>query len=55
LSEEVGKFLDGLPVSAYSENLYERLVRIVVNNPMAFALVAAYLVMRILFFLFFRR
>jgi serine/threonine-protein kinase len=50
LSQEVGRFLDGEPVDAYQENLLERARRIVVNNPMAFALIAAYLVMRVVVF-----
>lgn len=54
LEREVGRFLDGDPVEAYAESLPERARRIVVNNPMAFALVAAYLAMRILVFLFLR-
>ena len=54
LSHEIDRFLDGLPVEAYRENLLERAARIVVNNPMAFALIAAYLMMRILVFLFLR-
>ncbi len=55
LSREVDRFLDGSPVEAYRENLLERAVRIIVNNPMAFGLIAAYLAMRILVFLLLRR
>jgi eukaryotic-like serine/threonine-protein kinase len=55
LSREVDRYLDGAPVHAYRENLIERTVRIVVNNPLAFALIAAYLAMRILVFLLLRR
>lgn len=51
LSKEVGRYLDGEPVEAYAETVLERARRIAVNNPMAFALVAAYLLMRILVFL----
>lgn len=51
VAKEVGRYLDGEPVDAYRENLFERSRRVVLNNPMAFALVAAYLVMRILVFL----
>ena len=53
VSQEVGRFLDGEPVDAYPENLLERARRIVVNNPMAFALIAAYLVMRVIVFFVF--
>ena len=52
LKREIGRFMDGEPVEAYPESVPERARRIVVNNPMAFALVAAYLAMRILVFLF---
>jgi serine/threonine protein kinase len=54
LSQEIDRYLDGSPVAAYRENLFERAGRIVDNNRMAFALIAAYLFMRILVFLFLR-
>jgi serine/threonine protein kinase len=55
LSHEIDRYLDGDPVEAHRENLLERAARVVTRNPMAFALLAAYLVMRILFFLFVQR
>jgi serine/threonine protein kinase len=55
LSREVDRYLNGLPVQAYRESLVERAVRVVSNNRMAFALIAAYLLMRILFLLFVHR
>ena len=55
LSREIDRFLGGERVLAYRENVFERAIRIVDNNRMAFALVAAYLAMRILVFLLLRR
>jgi serine/threonine protein kinase len=54
LWNEVQRYLNGEPISAYQENLLERGRRIVLNNPVAFALIAAYLIMRILVFFLFR-
>jgi len=55
LAADVGKYLDGLPVSAYRENILERAARLVDRNRVAVVLVAAYLLMRLLFILFSRR
>jgi eukaryotic-like serine/threonine-protein kinase len=54
LAADVGKYLDGMSVSAYRENLYERGVRLVNRNRVAVVLVLAYLLMRMLFILFSR-
>jgi serine/threonine protein kinase len=54
LSNEIQRYLNGEPVSAYHENLLERVRRIVLYNPVAFALIAAYLIMRILVFFLLR-
>jgi len=55
LAADVGKYLDGMPVSAYRENVFERTARLVSRNRVAVALVLAYLFMRLLFILFSRR
>ena len=55
LAADVGKYLDGLPVSAYRENILERAARLVDRNRVAVVLILAYLLMRLLFILFSRR
>ena len=55
LAADIGKYLDDMPVSAYRENIFERLVRLVNRNRVAVVLVLAYLLMRMLFILFSRR
>jgi serine/threonine protein kinase len=54
LAADVGKYLDGMPVSAYRENILERATRLVDRNRVAVVLVLAYLLMRLLFILFSR-
>ena len=51
---DIGRFLDGLPVTAYRENIFERAARLVSRNRVAVVLVLAYLFMRLLFILFSR-
>ncbi len=55
LAADVGRYLDGMPVSAYRENIFERTARLVSRNRVAVVLVLAYLFMRLLFILFSRR
>jgi len=55
LAADVRRYLDGLPVSAYRENIFERTARLVSRNRVAVVLVLAYLFMRLLFILFSRR
>jgi hypothetical protein len=55
LAADVGRYLDGLPVSAYRENIFERTSRLLSRNRVAVVLVLAYLFMRLLFILFSRR
>jgi eukaryotic-like serine/threonine-protein kinase len=55
LAADIGKYLDDMPVSAYRENIFERMVRLVNRNRVAVVLVLAYLLMRMLFILFSRR
>ena len=54
LAAEVSRFLDGLPVSAYRENLWERLQRFYQRYRAAIVLIIMYLVMRTLFVLYAR-
>jgi serine/threonine-protein kinase len=54
LAADVGRYLDGMPVSAYRENILERAARLVDRNRVAVVLVLAYLLMRLLFILFSR-
>jgi serine/threonine protein kinase len=55
LAGDVANYLDGMPVSAYRENLFERLRRWVLRNRTAAILIATYVLVRALFLLFFRR
>jgi serine/threonine protein kinase len=55
LAADVGKYLDGMPVSAYRENILERAARLIDRNRVAVVLLLAYLLMRLLFILFSRR
>ena len=54
LAADLGRYLDGMPVSAYRENIVERTARLVSRNRVAVVLVLAYLFMRLLFILFSR-
>jgi serine/threonine protein kinase len=54
LAADVGRYLDGMPVSAYRENIFERTARLVSRNRVGVVLVLAYLFMRLLFILFSR-
>lgn len=55
LAADVGRYLDGMPVTAYRENIFERTARLISRNRVAVVLVLAYLFMRLLFILFSRR
>jgi hypothetical protein len=52
LSADIGLYLDGLPVSAYPENVWERGARLFARHQVAVVLVLAYLLMRLSFALF---
>jgi len=54
LSSDVAKYLEGLPVTAYREGIFERARRVFARHRVAIVLVAAYLLMRLLFILFSR-
>jgi serine/threonine protein kinase len=55
LAADVTRYLDGQPVSAYRENPFERLGRWARRNLALVAIVAAYLVMRAIVFLWLKR
>ena len=55
LAADVSRFLDGLPVSAYSENLLEKIGRFYQRHQVAILLITAYLLMRFLVLYFFHR
>jgi len=55
LAADVSRFLDGLPVSAYSENVLEKARRFYQRHQVAILLITAYLVMRFLVLYFFHR
>ncbi len=54
LSSDITKYLEGLPVTAYRESLFERVGRVFARHRVAIVLVGAYLLMRLLFILFSR-
>jgi serine/threonine protein kinase len=55
LDDDLARYLGGSPVTAYSESILERLHRVCSRHSTAIILVAAYLLMRLLFILFSRR
>lgn len=50
IAADIVKFLDGLPVSAYPENIFERIARWTGKNRFIVLLILAYLVMRLVVF-----
>jgi serine/threonine protein kinase len=55
LAADVSLWMDGLPVSAYSENFLERFGRFYKRHQVAILLITAYLIMRALVLFFFHR
>jgi serine/threonine protein kinase len=55
LAQDVSRYLDGLPVAAYRESLFERSGRFYRRYQTAILLIAAYLVMRVLILVFMKR
>jgi len=55
LGQDVSRYLDGLPVTAYRESLLERSGRFYRRHQTAILLIAAYLVMRVLILVFLKR
>jgi serine/threonine-protein kinase len=55
MATDIGRYLEGLPVSAYRENFFEQAMRLARRHQAAIVLVLAYLLMRLLFILLSRR
>jgi eukaryotic-like serine/threonine-protein kinase len=55
LGQDIGSYLDGLPVSAYPENIFRKLARWASRYRLAIVLVLTYLAVRALLLLWFRR
>jgi eukaryotic-like serine/threonine-protein kinase len=55
LAQDVSRYLDGMPVSAHQESFLERCGRFYRRHQVAILLIAAYLVMRVLILVFFKR
>jgi serine/threonine protein kinase len=55
LSADVSRYLDGLPVSARQETIFDKAARFYRRHSVAILLIAAYLAMRILLLIFSRR
>jgi serine/threonine protein kinase len=55
LGQDIGSYLDGLPVSAYPENIFRKMARWASRYRVAIVLVLTYLVARALLLLWFRR
>lgn len=54
LGEDIQRFLDGVPVSAFRENVLERAGRFLSRNRALVAVIAAYLLMRVIVFFWIR-
>lgn len=52
LAEDISRFLEGEPVEAYRELPHERLARFMNNNRVLMALIATYIAVRVLIFIF---
>jgi serine/threonine protein kinase len=52
LAEDISRYLDGMPVTAYRENLWERAQRFYTRYQAAILLITAYLLMRVIFVFF---
>jgi serine/threonine protein kinase len=55
LSADVSRYLDGLPVSARKETIFDKAARLYRRHTVAILLIAAYLLVRTLILLFFHR
>jgi eukaryotic-like serine/threonine-protein kinase len=55
LATDVARYLDGLPVAAYRENMIERAERLFARHRIAILLIMAYLIMRLFLLLVLRR
>ena len=55
LALDTARYIDGMPVSAYPENIFRKVARLAGRYRVAIALVLTYLVVRAMLFFFFRR
>ena len=55
LRDDIARYLDGLPVSAHRENVFEKTARWIVRNQALVTIVLAYIVMRVIVFLWINR
>ena len=55
LAADISNYLDGLPMSAYRESLWEIAARLLSKHQTLVAIIGAYLLMRVALFLWFRR
>jgi hypothetical protein len=55
LSADVSRYLDGLPVSARKETIFDKALRFYRRHTVPILLIAAYLIVRTLILLFFHR
>jgi serine/threonine protein kinase len=55
LGQDIARYLDGLPVLAYPENVFQKIARWAARNRLAIVLVVTYLVVRALLIFWFRR
>lgn len=55
LGKDIARFLDGMPVSAYPENIFQKIGRWGKRYQLAIALVLTYLIVRAILLLWFRR
>jgi len=54
MTADIARYIKGLPVTAYRQGICERAGRVFARHRVAIVLVAAYLLMRLLFILFSR-
>jgi serine/threonine-protein kinase len=55
LADDVSRWLDGQPVTAYRENIFERAGRWLTRNRVLITIIAAYVIMRVIVILWVRR
>ena len=54
IAADLARYLDGEPVTAYRESLFEKVFRLISRHRTALTLVLAYLFLRLLIFFFVR-
>jgi serine/threonine protein kinase len=55
LADDIGRYLDGLPVTAYRENAFEKAARWIERNRAIITVLLAYIAMRVIVFFWIRR